>query len=44
VLDAAGKLDPGYETFLLNGRSLSNWDTLHDGMWDRYSPAEGKTL
>lgn len=44
ALDAAGKLDPGYETFLLNGRSLSDWDTLRDGMWDRYSPAEGKTL
>lgn len=44
VLDAAGKLDPNFERFMMNGMSLQDWDTGVNGVWGRYSPSEYKTL
>lgn len=44
ALDAAGKLDPNFERFMMNGMSLQDWDTGVNGVWGRYSPSEYKTL
>lgn len=45
ALEAAGKLDPEFERFMMNGQSLQDWSTLGgNGIWGRYSPSEYKTL
>lgn len=45
TLEAAGKLDPEFERFMMNGQSLQDWSTLGgNGIWGRYSPSEYKTL
>ena len=45
ALEAAGKLDPEFERFMMNGQSLQDWSTLGgNGVWSRYSPSEYKTL
>jgi len=44
ILEATGKWDPNFENFANQGRSLDNWSTLGNGIWDRTSPAEVKTL
>lgn len=44
ILEASGKWDPNFENFANQGRSLDNWNTLGNGIWDRTSPAEVKTL
>ena len=43
-LEAKGLWNPDYEKFLLNGRSLEDWDTARDGLWTRTSPAEFSDL
>lgn len=44
VLKAAGKYSQPFEDFRMNGKNLSNWNTLRDGVWTEESPVEYKTL
>lgn len=44
ALEAKGLWNPALERQILNGRSLEDWDTARDGMWQRTSPAEYKDL
>ena len=44
ILQAQGKWDPNFENFANNGQMLENWDTLRNGIWNRTSPTEVKTL
>ena len=37
-LQSKGLWNPEYEKFLLNGKTLEDWNTSNDGMWTRYSP------
>lgn len=39
-LQAAGKWNQAYEDMLLGGKSLDNWNTATDGVWNRLSPNE----
>lgn len=43
-LQAAGKWNEAYERYLLGGKSLENWDTARDGVWNRVSPSEYSDL
>lgn len=44
ILKAAGKFSQPFETFRMNGKNLSNWDTVKDGVWTEVSPMEYQTL
>ena len=44
ILKAAGKFSQQFETFRMNGKNLSNWDTAKDGVWTEVSPMEYQTL
>lgn len=44
ILEAAGKWDPNFERFANQGSMLEDWDTMSNGVWNRTSPAELKTL
>jgi len=44
VLQSKGLYSPEMESFITNGRSLENWDTLKDGVWARTSPIEAASL
>lgn len=37
-LIAEGLWNPEYEKYLLGGRSIEDWDTTKDGLWNRESP------
>lgn len=43
ALDAAGRYDPDFEERFL-GYDLNKWDTYNNGVWNRYSPIESKSL
>lgn len=44
VLQSKGLYSPEMESFITNGRSLENWNTLNDGVWNRTSPMEAASL
>lgn len=44
TLIAAGKFDPDFERFRLNGKSLEDWDTSKDGLWTQTAPSEFKDM
>lgn len=44
ILEASGKWDPNFERFANQGNTLEDWDTGANGVWNRTSPAEFKTL
>lgn len=44
LLESKGLYNPDFEKYILNGKSLEDWDTATDGMWTRTSPQEFKTL
>lgn len=44
ILEASGKWDPEFEKFANYGQTLEGWDTIGNGIWNRTSPAEVKTL
>ena len=44
ALQRAGKYNPDYEQFTLDGKSLETWNTDVDGPWMRTSPMEYQTL
>lgn len=43
-LQAAGKYNPEFEKMMLGGRSIDDYSTLNDGIWQRISPSEYKDL
>lgn len=44
-LVANGEFDPDFENFRLNGKNLSNWDTINGGaIWGETSPAKYQDL
>lgn len=43
-LIAKGKFNPQAEAFVLNGKTLENWDTLNDKIWLRSTPMEYEDL
>lgn len=43
-LQATGAWDPDFERFANNGQILEDWDTMGNGVWNRTSPSELKTL
>lgn len=40
ALIRAGKYDPDFEKYLLNGKTLESWDPIKDGEWTRTSPEQ----
>jgi hypothetical protein len=38
LLESKGLYNPDFEKYILNGKSLEDWDTGTDGMWTRTSP------
>jgi hypothetical protein len=38
LLESKGLYNPDFEKYILNGKSLEDWDTATDGMWTRTSP------
>ena len=44
ALEAQNKYNDDFEKFVNGGKSIENWDTLKDGMWNRQSPSEFTTL
>lgn len=40
ALIRAGKFDPEFEKYLLNGKTLESWDPMTDGQWTRTSPEQ----
>ena len=40
TLQSKGLWNPEYENMILGGKSLENWGTVEDGIWNRTSPAE----
>lgn len=44
ALEAQNKYNDDFEKYVNGGKSIENWDTLKDGMWNRQSPSEFTTL